>query len=88
MLDRLDLSAVRAVALDVDGTLAGTDSKVSPRTIAAMKRVQDLDTPVILLTGRTRRNTMDIATEASLRSVAVACNGALIIDPVTARTWR
>ena len=83
MLDRLDLSAVRAVALDVDGTLAGTDSKVSPRTIAAMKRVQDLDIPVILLTGRTRRNTMDIATEASLRSVAVACNGALIIDPVT-----
>lgn len=85
MLDRLDLSAVRAVALDVDGTLAGADSKVSPRTVAAMKQVQDLDIPVILLTGRTRRNTMAIAAEASLRSVAVACNGALIIDPVTDR---
>lgn len=83
MLDRLNLSAVRAVALDVDGTLAGADSKVSPRTIAAMKRVQELGIPVILLTGRTRRNTMAIARRASLRSFAVACNGALIIDPVT-----
>jgi hydroxymethylpyrimidine pyrophosphatase-like HAD family hydrolase len=33
MLDQLDLSAVCAVALDVDGTLAGPDSLVNDRTI-------------------------------------------------------
>lgn len=82
MLDHLDLSSVRAVALDVDGTLAGDDSRVSPRTIEAMRRVQSLGIPVIVLTGRTRRNTLEIAQQAGLH-VAIACNGALIIDPTT-----
>ena len=39
MLDHLDLSTVRAVALDVDGTLAGADSLVTPRTIRALNAV-------------------------------------------------
>jgi len=82
MLDHLDLTAVRAVALDVDGTLAGVDSRVSARTIEAMRRVQALGIPVIVLTGRTRRNTLAIARQAGLH-LAVACNGALVIDPTT-----
>ncbi len=83
MLDHLDLSAVRAVALDVDGTLAGTDSLVTPRTIQALNTVSRLDLPVILLTGRTRHNAMDIALRAELPHLAIACNGALVFDPTT-----
>lgn len=83
MLDRLDLSAVRAVALDVDGTLAGPDSQVSPRAIEAMRAVSALGVPVILLTGRTRRNALDIARRAGLPHLAIACNGALVFDPVS-----
>lgn len=82
MLDRLDLSAVRAVALDVDGTLAGPDSQVSGRAVAAMRAVAALDLPVILLTGRTRHNALGISRRAGLPHLAVACNGALIFDPV------
>lgn len=83
MLDHLDLSTVRAVALDVDGTLAGADSLVTPRTIRALNAVSRLNLPVILLTGRTRRNALDIARRAGLPHVAIACNGALVFDPVT-----
>lgn len=79
----LDLSTVRAVALDVDGTLAGPDSQVSERTIRAMRRVADLGIPVIVLTGRSRRNTLAIARRAGVQHVAIACNGALVIDPTT-----
>lgn len=82
-MHQLDLSAVRAVALDVDGTLAGPDSQVSERTILAMRRVAALGVPVILLTGRSRRNTLDIARRAGVQHVAIACNGALVIDPTT-----
>ena len=83
MLDQLDLSAVRAVALDVDGTLAGADSRVSERGIAAMRAVAALDIPVILLTGRTRGNALDIARRAGLPHLTIACNGAVVFDPVT-----
>lgn len=83
MLDQLDLSTVRAVALDVDGTLAGPDSQVSRRAIEAMRTVTALDLPVILLTGRTRRNALEIARRADLPHLAIACNGALIFDPVS-----
>ena len=83
MLDRLDLSAVRAVALDVDGTLAGDDAQVSERAIVAMRAVAALGIPVIVLTGRSRRNTLEIARRVGLRHTVVACNGALVIDPTT-----
>ena len=82
MLDHLDLSAVSAVALDVDGTLAGPDSLVNDRTIEALSAVVALGVPVFLLTGRTRQNTLDIATRAGLRHLVAACNGSLIFDPV------
>ncbi len=67
MLDQLDLSAVCAVARDVNGTLAGPDSLVNDRTIEALNAVVALDVPVFLLTGRTRANTLDIARRAGLR---------------------
>lgn len=82
MLDQLDLSAVCAVALDVDGTLAGPDSLVNDRTIEALSAVAALDVPVFLLTGRTRANTLDIARRAGLRHLVAACNGSLFFDPV------
>ncbi len=83
MLDHLDLTAVSAVALDVDGTLAGPDSLVNDRTIAAMTAVVERGIPVIVLTGRTRQNTLDIARRAGVQHFAAACNGALVFDPIT-----
>ena len=73
---------ITAVVLDVDGTVAGPDSQVSERIIEAMGSLDRRGVPVLLLTGRTRENVLAISRAAGLRSLATACNGALVVDPV------
>ena len=79
----LDLSRTAAVVLDVDGTIAGADHRVSPRTSRAMGALDDAGVPVVLATGRTRSNVRDIARAAGLRTAQITCNGAVITDPAT-----
>ncbi|MEO8095301.1 MAG: HAD-IIB family hydrolase, partial [Pseudolysinimonas sp.] len=74
---------IRAVALDVDGTIAGSDHIVSPRTEQAMERLVESGIPVILLTGRSRQNTLELAGAAHIINQVVSCNGAVIFDPVS-----
>ncbi|WP_420121900.1 HAD family hydrolase [Nakamurella sp.] len=79
----LDLSRTAAVVLDVDGTIAGADHRVSARTSRAMGALDESGVPVVLATGRTRANVRDIARAAGLRSAQISCNGAVITDPQT-----
>jgi Cof subfamily protein (haloacid dehalogenase superfamily) len=79
----LDLSRTAAVVLDVDGTIAGADHRVSARTSRAMGAIDEAGVPVVLATGRTRSNVRDIARTAGLRSAQISCNGAVITDPTT-----
>lgn len=79
----LDLSRTAAVVLDVDGTIAGADHRVSARTSRAMGDLDEAGVPVVLATGRTRANVRDIARAAGLRSAQISCNGAVITDPGT-----
>lgn len=79
----LDLSRTAAVVLDVDGTIAGADHRVSTRTSRAMGDLDDAGVPVVLATGRTRANVLDIARIAGLRTAQISCNGAVITDPTT-----
>ena len=78
-----DLSGTTAVVLDVDGTIAGRDHRVSPRTRAAMAGIEQQGVPVVLATGRTRANVLEIARAAGLRTPQVSCNGAVVTDPRT-----
>lgn len=80
---QLDLSRTAAVVLDVDGTIAGADHRVSPRTSRAMGALDEAGVPVVLATGRTRSNVREIARAAGLRSAQISCNGAVITDPAT-----
>ncbi|MFI2704184.1 HAD family hydrolase [Cellulosimicrobium composti] len=77
------LADVGALALDVDGTLAGADHTVSPRTAAAVARVRDAGVPVLLVTGRSRANTLALAGSIGLDLPVVCCNGAVVVDPRT-----
>jgi Cof subfamily protein (haloacid dehalogenase superfamily) len=79
----LDLSGTTAVVLDVDGTIAGPDHRVSPRTRAAMADLEQLGVPVVLATGRSRANVLDVAATVGLRTPGVSCNGAVVTDPVS-----
>lgn len=84
----LGLETIRAVAVDVDGTLANADHKVSERSLTALRAAQDAGLLVVLVTGRDQQSTLEIARGAALRTPVICCNGALIIDPTTATTLR
>jgi hydroxymethylpyrimidine pyrophosphatase-like HAD family hydrolase len=84
----LDLSGTASVILDVDGTIAGPDHQISPRTRAAMRGIEQRGVPVVLATGRARDNVLDVARQAGLRSPAVSCNGAVVSEPESGRDLR
>ncbi|TAJ46437.1 MAG: HAD family hydrolase [Herbiconiux sp.] len=86
--DTGQLAAVRVVALDVDGTIAGGDHRVSPRTRAAIGSLLELGIPVILLTGRSRQNTLELAQHLGITNEVVCCNGAVVVDPVRGENTR
>ncbi|MGC5616377.1 HAD hydrolase family protein [Georgenia sp. Z1491] len=83
MLAPETLAGVRAVGLDVDGTISRDDHTVSARTAAAISRVAELGVPVFLLTGRARRNTLELATRLGLTNLVASNNGSITFDPVT-----
>lgn len=72
-----------AVVADVDGTIAGADHQVSPRTLDTLAALERRGVPVILATGRSEANVLAIARRAGLTTPAIACNGALVVDPVS-----
>lgn len=84
----LDLSATSAVVLDVDGTIAGPDHRVSDRTVRAMRELDRAGVAVILATGRSRSNVVELSRAAELRSPQISCNGGVTTDPVSGEDLR
>lgn len=78
-----DRPPVRAVALDVDGTLAGVDHRVSPRTSRVLAALQAAGVCPVIVTGRTRVAALAIAGLAGLRAPVISCNGAVVTDPIS-----
>ncbi|MGO1173586.1 MAG: HAD family hydrolase, partial [Actinomycetaceae bacterium] len=76
------LRTVRAVSLDVDGTLSGDDHQVAPRTVESVARIVELGLPVFLLTGRARENTLALARQLGIPNIVTSDNGAVLLDPV------
>ncbi|WP_090103450.1 HAD family hydrolase [Lentzea jiangxiensis] len=74
----------RLVALDIDGTLTAVGSNdISPAVKAAITRVTEHGTKVVLCTGRSLIGTTPIAAQVPA-SFAVCSNGAVWWDPVSA----
>lgn len=82
---RPDPPAPALVATDLDGTLVGSDGRVSPRTRAALGRAEAAGAVVVLVTGRPPRWMARIAEETGHHGVAICANGALRYDLRTAR---
>jgi len=74
---------LRAVALDLDGTLAGADHRVTRRGVAALTALEAHSIAPIILTGRTHGSARRLSREAGLRTPYISCTGAVIGDPVT-----
>jgi HAD superfamily hydrolase (TIGR01484 family) len=68
------------LATDLDGTLLGSDQTVSARTLAALERARVEDLTITLVTGRPPRWLSPIVHQTGWHGLAVAANGAVLID--------
>lgn len=71
---------MRLVASDLDGTIVRSDGTFSPRSVAAVTRVEDAGASFVVVTGRPVRWMHSIATSLGHHGLAVCANGALLYD--------
>jgi HAD superfamily hydrolase (TIGR01484 family) len=81
-------AAPKLIATDLDGTLVGSDGKVSPRTAAAVAAVERAGVPFVMVTGRPPRWMADISDQTGHRGLAICANGALLYDLHTQQVLR
>lgn len=67
----------------MDGTLLDPEGALSPRDRAALARLQAAGVELVLATGRLDLMALRFADELGVTAPIVACNGALIRDPVS-----
>src|SRR5438270_6403036 len=66
----------RAFAIDLDGTLLGSDHKVSPANRQAVVSAIDAGFDIIIATARWYNLALEVADELELKGPAIACSGA------------
>ncbi len=76
------MARIRALALDLDGTVLGADERFSPAVAEAVRTAADV-VHVSLVTGRESDSLLPFAQELGLTAPQVGNNGALILDPVS-----
>jgi len=77
---------VRAMFIDMDGTLLNTSNEVSSRNMKAIYRLINQGVKVFLATGRHYEVTAPYHKEIGLSTPMICLNGAAIHDAITGRT--
>lgn len=78
--------AIKAIAMDIDGTLTNDEKVITPRTREKLLEVQDRGVKLILASGRPAQGLKRLAHELELDShdgLLVCFNGACVIDAQT-----
>jgi Cof subfamily protein (haloacid dehalogenase superfamily) len=78
----LDARTVRAVAMDLDGTVLDETFQPSPRTAAAVATAEAAGIACLIATGRMFVSARRIAERLGIRRPLVCYQGALVADPV------
>lgn len=79
---------IRAVILDLDGTIIGPNEKISPAVHRAVARLADR-VPVSIATGRESFHVIRYARQLQLNAPQICDGGATILDPATTEIlWR
>ena len=71
---------IKAIFIDIDGTLRDSDRNLSARTINAVKKVTDNGILVILCSGRPRKYTEQISRECFASKYIITSSGGMIYD--------
>jgi len=70
---------IRALFVDLDGTLVGATNTVSPRVREAVGRARAAGCEVVICTGRSRVSTEPVADQLGFRGYAVVSNGGVVM---------
>ena len=76
----------KLLVLDVDGTLLNNQKEISPRTLAALLKVQQMGVHIVLASGRPTNGVMPIAEKLELNHYGgyiLSYNGGQIINVQT-----
>jgi Cof subfamily protein (haloacid dehalogenase superfamily) len=79
----LDPQAVRAVAMDLDGTVLDETFQPSPRTAEAIARAEATGIACLIATGRMFVSARRVAEQLGIRRPLITYQGALVGDPVS-----
>ncbi|MCY8402913.1 Cof-type HAD-IIB family hydrolase [Bacillus sonorensis] len=72
---------MRMIAVDLDGTLLNSASKVARESIEAIKETQKNGIEVVIATGRASFDVQTIFQETGIKTWIISANGAVIHDP-------
>ncbi len=81
-----DVSKIRMVAIDIDGTILRGDKRLSLKVVTAVKMATKKGVRVVLATARPPRSVKEIYGILGLTTLQVNYNGALIFDPLRKST--
>ncbi|MBV9104776.1 MAG: HAD family phosphatase [Verrucomicrobia bacterium] len=70
----------RLSAIDLDGTLLGPDKTISEQNAAAVRRLKENGSQVIIASGRRHQNSIRFQRQLRLTGPIIACQGGLIRD--------
>src|SRR5690625_1800399 len=74
---------IKAIVLDIDGTLLTTDRRITKRTREAIIEAQELGIKVILAAGRSSNGVIPFAEELEIHNyggLIVSNNGAVVVN--------
>lgn len=74
---------IKMVISDMDGTLLDSEKRISEENKRAIRLLEEKGTVFLLATGRIFASAASHAGELGLKAQIIACNGALIKNPVT-----
>lgn len=73
---------IKAIVLDLDGTLLSSNLKILEQTQKVLQQLIQDGIRVIIATGRTPQTAIPMTKELNIKAPMVLANGALIYDPV------
>jgi len=81
----VDISTVKLVASDLDGTLLAPTHELSARTIAALQAVNSQGVEIVAVTGRSHWSAVDILKPVDCLRWIICSNGATVYDTTVDR---
>ena len=81
------MTDINLVVTDLDGTLWQTEDDVHPRTVAALRTLEEAGVPVLVATGRRATATRVPLARLGLAPAAIVLNGALGLELATSERF-